>query len=123
MQSINGTPRQRVILSKKVREDFVIVPPVVRKHSNHARDVLGNGALWVKEGRGDQTVSLRVTPSNELAGIEQVKDAGDRKIELLSYVLERQQLLASEQLGQLGMGILFRVRRISHRHNCSGITL
>lgn len=89
MQAINGATRQGIILSKQVGEDFIVAPAVVRQHCDHTRDVLGNRALGVEKGGWDTSVALCITPRDELASVEQIKDAGNWKVQLLSYLLER----------------------------------
>ena len=123
MQGVDGAPRQRVIFGEQVREDLVVAPAIIGQHGDDAGDVLGNRALIVEEGRRHQAVAVWVAPGNELARIKQVKDAGDDKVELFCHLIKRQQLLISKKLGQFWVGIVLRVRGISHRHNCSGITL
>ena len=106
-----------------MRQDLVVTPAVVRKNSDDAGHVLGNDALGIEKRFRDEALAFGVPPRDELPGIEQIEDASNGQIEFFSYLFKRQQLLSGEKLQKLGMGILFRVRRISHRHNCSGITL
>lgn len=98
MERINGAARQGLIFSKQVRQNLIVTPAVVRKNCNDGGHVLRNNALGVEECLRNEALPFGVAPHDELACIEQVKDASDGEIKLLSNFFECQQLLPGEEL-------------------------